>query len=111
MAKQNKDVLNRRLSALTAAKPMDAPPPKSKRRVERSAERKSAYRFARLILPDGATVNCIVKDISAKGAKVMIEGNFGLPQKMILKIDQTGQSVRAGLVWQDETEAGLAFVH
>ena len=96
--------------ALRPRPPTASAPPVSRRR-QRAAERVSAYRFARLVLPDKSQVKCIVKDISVNGAKVIIEGNFEIPQRVTLKIDQTGQTKIAGVVWQDETEVGLAFVH
>lgn len=111
MAK-DKNNLNRRLAALSSAQ-VSAPPPSatSSKRKQRSAERVSAYRFARLLLPSGQQVNCIIRDISANGARIMIEGNFEIPRRVVLKIDQTGQTNQAGVVWQKENELGLAFVH
>jgi len=109
MAK-DKNRLANRLAAIKSAKPVawSAPPPLKKRQGR--AERNDTYRFARLIYDTGETVNCILKDISQTGAKVMIEGNFTLPRKMTLKIDQAGVSKAVHIVWQDETIVGLAFL-
>jgi hypothetical protein len=108
------DRIDKRLAALSAraaAVDADLAPAekKVKRRGAREAERKAAYRFARLVLPNGSDICCIVRDVSATGARVMMEGQFALPQDFTFRNEQTGKSVKAHLVWQDGAEVGIAF--
>lgn len=110
MAK-DKDRLSQRLSAIktaSAAQFEGAEKPRASR-DKRGASRQSVFRFARLILPDRSIVKCVIKDISASGARVAIEGNFSIPPHVVLKIDQIGQTKVANVIWQEETEVGLHF--
>ncbi len=109
MAK-DKDLISKRLAAITAAKPVElSAPTTSKQRPKRVEARQSVFRFARIILADRSQVKCIIKDVSSRGAKIVLEGSHPLPSRITLKIDQTGQVKPAAVVWQKELEAGLAF--
>lgn len=111
MAKDT-DRINARLTAIktASAAQFDLPEPPRTSSNKRATDRRTVYRFARLVLPDRSTVNCIIKDVSPGGAKVVIEGAITMPPKVILKIDQTGESKRAKVAWQRDTEVGLQFV-
>lgn len=95
--------------ALKSARSVEFSPP-LKNLKSRSAPRAPAYRIARLILPSGAHVKCVVKELSAKGAKVVIEGHLALPAHAKLEFALTGQALHATIIWQEEAEAGLEFV-
>ncbi len=111
MAK-DKDRITRRLTAIktASAAQFDAPEAPRGSRDKRTSPRHTIYRFARLVLPDRSVMNCIMKDVSAGGAKVVIEGNVAMPQRVLLKVDQTGETKRARVAWQNETEVGLQFL-
>ncbi|MEX0644023.1 MAG: PilZ domain-containing protein [Parvularculaceae bacterium] len=108
MAK-NKDLISKRLAAITNASPVDWKGASAKQRPKRVEQRQTVFRFARVILGDRSQVKCIIKDVSARGAKIVLEGAHPLPSRITLKIDQTGQVKPAAVVWQKELEAGLAF--
>lgn len=110
MAK-DKDLLSKRLASIKTAKPVDWTPPPAKERPKRAEERKPAFRFARVILPDRSEIRCIIKDVTSKGAKIVLEGQNPLPKRVRLRVEQTGQTVNAAVVWQKELEVGLAFEH
>lgn len=111
MAK-NKDRINRRLTAITSASAaqFDAPEAPRPLRCKRSEERRTVYRFARLVLPNRTVMNCIMKGASPHGARVVTEGAVTLPHRVLLKIDQTGETKRAKVAWQNENEIGLHFI-
>ena len=111
MAK-DKDRINRRLTAIKSASAaqFDAPEAPRPSRDKRSEERRTVYRFARLVLPDRTVMNCIMKGASPRGARVVIEGAVMMPHRVLLKIDQTGETKRAKVAWQNETEVGLQFL-
>jgi hypothetical protein len=112
MAKKKDNILSKRLASLSSQKPVDWTPPPSaapKERPKRVEDRKPAYRFARLILGDRSEVKCIIRDFSSRGMRVVLEGSHPLPPHLTVKIDQTGQSKKAAVVWQKELEAGLCF--
>ena len=110
MAKE-KDQLSKRLAAIKTAKPVNwTPPPPVKEQAEhRDNQRTPSYRFARVVLPDRSEVKCIIKDVSPGGVKLVLEGANALPPRITLKIDQTGQTLKATVVWQKEEQVGLAF--
>jgi hypothetical protein len=110
MAK-DKDLLSKRLASIKTAKPVEWTPPPAKERPKRGEDRKPAFRFAVVVLPDRSEVRCVIKDVTSKGAKIVIEGAHPLPKKVKLRVEQTGQTVTAAVVWQRDLEAGLAFEH
>lgn len=111
MAKST-DRINRRLTAITSASAaqFDAPEAARPSRCKRSEERRTVYRFARLVLPNRTVMNCIIKGASPHGAMVVTEGAVTLPHRVLLKIDQTGETKRAQVAWQNENEIGLHFI-
>lgn len=111
MAKK-KDRINARLAAIKTASTarFDAPEPPRASTNKRSSERRNVYRFGRVVLPDRSMLNCIIKDISEGGAKVVLDGAITVPPRVLLKIDQTGENKRAYVVWQKDAEIGLQFV-
>jgi hypothetical protein len=107
---KDKDRVSRRIAALSAAKPLAAPPPAATgRRTPRIDDRRQVFRFGCLVLDDKSELRCILKDISASGARVALEGAHALPPIVLLKVDMTGEKKRAAVVWQKESEAGLSF--
>lgn len=111
MAKK-KDRINARLAAIKTASTarFDAPEPPRTSRQKRASDRRSVYRFARVVLPDRSILRCIMKDISAGGAKIILEGAITIPPRVLLKIDQTGETKRANVAWQKDSEVGLEFI-
>lgn len=111
MAK-DKDRISARLAAIktASAAQFDMPEKPRPSSNKRGSDRRTVYRFARLVLPDRSVVKCIMKDISPGGAKVVIEGAIIMPPKVLLKVDQTGETKRARVAWQTDTEVGLQFI-
>lgn len=112
MAK-DKDRLSQRLVSIktSSAAQIDKPlPPPRTARTAREAARANVFRFGRIVLADRSILKCIIKDVSAGGVRVAIEANVALPERLILKIDQTGQTKLARVAWQKESEAGLQFI-
>ena len=53
---------------------------------------------------------CIVRDIGVGGARVALEGAVSLPSDVTLRFDYSGVAKIARVAWQNDLEAGLAFV-
>ncbi len=113
MQKRNaSDQMEKRLAALKAAKPVDAPASPAavkKQRPTRSGDRAATYRIIQILIDDGSAINAVLKDVSPGGAKIALEGAQALPPRVRLKIDMTGETRKASVVWQNDAEAGLAF--
>lgn len=112
MGKDN-DRLSRRLGAISAAKPVDAPTLRpvalSRADPRRKEPRQQTYRFASIAIGRQTVLRCIVRDLSASGARIALEGAAELPAEVILAIEQTGRRFRARVAWRSEHEAGLCF--
>lgn len=77
----------------------------------RAEPREKVYRFARLALPGGNSVKCVVLDLSRGGARVQFD-SFGacLPQFVTLEFEASGVSHKARVAWERDHTAGLAFL-
>ena len=81
-----------------------------KRKVARKAERVACYKFGMVVTLEGDEMNCVVRDISRAGAKIVIEGAKGLPSRFTLVIDGYRAPTRVARVWQNDDEAGVLFL-
>lgn len=97
--------------ALIAAKPaVEFAQETRPARNGRLEERRPVYRFARLILADRFELNCVIIDMSDSGARVRFDGaSDGLPEYLLLKLEASGVTKRARVVWQRDHSAGLSF--
>lgn len=69
----------------------------------------ATFKSAKLFSPDNEMIPCKVCDLSASGARIIVETDSPLPQKATLLIPLVGITKKARLAWQNETEAGLHF--
>ena len=56
------------------------------------------------------TLDCLVRDMSAQGAKIIFESTVSVPDEFDIMIRHKGESRRARIMWRDETQAGVTFV-
>jgi hypothetical protein len=56
------------------------------------------------------TLSCVVRDISATGARVRVEGSVSAPDTFELLIDADGFEVNCQVVWRKDSEAGVRFL-
>ncbi|MBV9395795.1 MAG: PilZ domain-containing protein [Methylobacteriaceae bacterium] len=54
-------------------------------------------------------VDCLVRNMSRNGAKLVFEGSVLLPGEFELTLPQKGESRRARIVWRQQDEAGIVF--
>ncbi|HEY2835980.1 MAG TPA: PilZ domain-containing protein [Rhizomicrobium sp.] len=60
---------------------------------------------------DGAyTLNCQIRDLNEKGARITVSGRQSLPEELYLVIMRDHMAHKARLVWRKGDEAGLQFV-
>jgi hypothetical protein len=57
-----------------------------------------------------SSVECLIRDISHKGARILISNEVNIPNVVELYIPQKEQTLRARVEWRQEDEMGLAFV-
>ncbi|GJL93331.1 MAG: hypothetical protein DHS20C04_29900 [Hyphococcus sp.] len=112
MAKKN-DRIAERLAAIKSAAPTitNAGIPEAKRRGPPTREvREPVFRPGKVYLSKTDHLRCVIRNVSDGGAYVHLEGVHPLPAIVILRFDQTGVTKKARVAWQNETEAGLAYV-
>jgi hypothetical protein len=56
-----------------------------------------------------STAECMVRDISTHGARVIFADEVSIPDVVELYIPQKDQNLRAHIVWRHANEAGIAF--
>lgn len=105
------DPLKARLQAI-AARPASAAPvdimPVSTR--PKRAPRQPIFRQATIVLRYGERVACVVKNVSASGAKVEYFAVVMLSERITLMEPTLGLKKRARVVWQEPGSAGLEFI-
>jgi hypothetical protein len=57
-----------------------------------------------------STIDCLVRNFSGDGAKVVFTNTVVVPDEFDLEVRQKERTFRARMVWRRENEAGIAFV-
>jgi hypothetical protein len=58
---------------------------------------------------NGTTMDCLVRNLSAYGAKVVLNDAFRLPGEFNLRVPHHDQTYRAKVIWRRGDDAGLAL--
>lgn len=77
----------------------------------RRDERVRAFLRARIVFNNhNSTVDCIIKNISASGAKIELSNAVSIPSEFDLDVPQKGRVYRARLMWRDAEALGVEFL-
>jgi hypothetical protein len=77
----------------------------------REYQRGRTYLGGRLALNNQyCTIDCLVRNMSQNGAKLVFEGTILLPGEFDLLLPQKGRMHRARIVWREQDEAGVTFL-
>jgi hypothetical protein len=80
-------------------------------RERREIHRGRTYLGGRLAFNNQyCTIDCLVRNMSRNGAKLVFEGTVLLPGEFELMLPQKGESRRARVVWRQQDEAGVTFL-
>ena len=83
------------------------PPPESNLR---SQIRVPARYYAYLHAATGAVLSeCLVKDISETGARIILPMATSLPKKIMLRVTGEATPMSASVIWQTGSKCGLEF--
>ncbi len=76
---------------------------------QRGAHRQRALKAAKVVLSDWTAIDCTLRDVSDKGARLVFAGATSLPEefRLIIVAAETVRPVR--LLWQRGLSAGVAF--
>lgn len=77
---------------------------------QRSLKRVPSRYYACLQAVTGAVVSdCLIKDISEAGARIVLPDESSLPKRLILRVTGEVTPLVASVVWQAGTKCGLEF--
>ncbi|MEX0852327.1 MAG: PilZ domain-containing protein, partial [Bauldia sp.] len=108
--------VKRPLGAPSASRPDAAignPPSRIGHRVgNRRAERRNrVFKRGRIIFGDGfSTLDCMIRDLSQRGARISVEDQLTVPSKFSFAILDTGEVYAAIRRWQQGRSIGLEFL-
>lgn len=57
-----------------------------------------------------STMDCVVRNFTASGAKIALPANAILPDRLALAVRRKNREYAARIVWRSEREVGLEFV-
>jgi len=75
----------------------------------RGSFRYRTHREGKILLGKGNTINCIVRDISTKGAGLELATAATIPDEFILYIPQQNQRFHCRVVWRKENKIGVQY--
>ena len=76
---------------------------------QRSQPRVPARYYAYLHATGGMLSECLVKDISESGARIVMPMTTGLPKQILLRVTGEAMPMSASVIWQMGTKCGLEF--
>jgi diguanylate cyclase (GGDEF)-like protein len=90
----------------------DCEPTSERRRGDRrSVARQRVLKRGQIVMPDlCSAVDCTIRDISPRGARLRVEGLFIAPDQFDLVFVSTGEKRRTARRWQKGNEFGVEFV-
>lgn len=77
---------------------------------QRKASRFRALKAAQIVFNDGAsTIDCTLRDISDRGARLKVESPVGIPERFTLLIVADGGQHECQVAWRRVDEIGVVF--
>jgi hypothetical protein len=77
----------------------------------RESERHRCYIGGQVRYSDGRTIiDCMIKDMSATGAKLSMSNTAAVPANFELFIPSKNKSIRSVAVWRNHEEVGVQFM-
>jgi PilZ domain len=77
----------------------------------RTKPRQRRLNGAKIVFNNNTSViECVVRDLSAEGARLRVASPFGIPDLFELRIDRTGASYRSKVAWRSADHVGVKFL-
>lgn len=115
--RKQKDIINNRLARIAAAQPAPsiegASPFASKprrNRPQRREERIKTFKPGKVFFGRNLSTRCVVNDLTTHGAHISLDHDEILPDKIVLRFDQSLKTYQARIAWRGEREYGLCFL-
>jgi hypothetical protein len=76
--------------------------------VRRIVQRRRIFKTGQIVFGSSA-IDCIVRDLSATGARVAVQSPLWFPDSFTLVITSDGSSRKAHVAWKKGGQIGIAF--
>lgn len=77
----------------------------------RVSSRQRRLNGAKIVFNNSASViDCIVRDLSDQGARLLVASPVGIPSRFDLRIDRTGACHSSKVVWRAKDQIGVSFL-
>ena len=57
-----------------------------------------------------STIQCQIRNMSAEGAKIIVDDCITFPQRFDFEVPQKGRTYKAKVIWRQDNETGLEFI-
>ena len=71
--------------------------------------RTRCFKGAKIVAPGQAVVACVVRNVSAEGARLQLAGIVALPDEFDLCFDSGRRVQQCRVMWRTESDAGIWF--
>lgn len=76
---------------------------------QRDAARRETMRLAKVILEDGETLPCVIRDLSLSGAKLSVARRHSLPREFLLSMTERDLTVPVRMAWRRGDFVGVTI--
>ena len=77
----------------------------------RDKSRQRRLHGAKIVFNNGSSsIDCIVRDLSATGARLEVASPIGIPEWFDLRIDRSGACYAAKVAWRTSKQIGVMFL-
>jgi hypothetical protein len=77
----------------------------------RASPRQRRLHGAKIVLNNNSSViDCVVRDLSPKGARLSVFSSIGIPDCFDLRIDRTGACYPSKVAWRSADQIGVMFL-
>jgi methyl-accepting chemotaxis protein len=75
----------------------------------RRSARSRIFKNAKLIIGKSSAIDCVVRNLTNVGARVVVSNTTDLPERLEMTFD-SGQTIRpCRIVWRTQNETGMEF--
>lgn len=76
-----------------------------------TSERTRCCIGAKIVFNDGlSSIDCIIRNMSASGARLEVDGSIAVPQDFELEMPSQGVTRRVSARWRDVNAVGIEFI-
>ena len=76
----------------------------------RTSQRRRTLKGGKIVLSNGiSTFDCTIRNLSETGAKLLVAGQIGIPQRFDLALDD-GRRFTCDVAWRGDSEIGVKFI-